>query len=119
MKRLLLIALVFMILIFVSCSSDYRHERYVIKDVSKPDDIVLYASDTTILPTNVSIHIIGTMNGECTFKIDNGQYYHTINFKDTIDYMYKNDWYEPQINVKYFPSPNITGDSIVIRYKIL
>ncbi len=115
--------LVYILAIFVailnSCSYNHNMDRYVIKDVSKPCDIVLHASDTTTFPISVSIHIMGVVDGECTFEIENGAArYNTIRLKDTIDYLYENEWYEHKINLKYYPSPKIIGDSIVIEYQM-
>ena len=101
-----------------SCSFD-DNSRYVIKDVSQPCDILLCTSDTTTFPSSVGIHIMGVVNGECTFEIENGaNRYNTIRLKDTIDYLYENEWYEHKINLKYQPDRMITGDSIVIKYRI-
>jgi hypothetical protein len=70
-------------------------------------------------PTSVSIHFMGAVNGECAFDIENGAArYNTIRLKDTIDYLYENEWYEHKINLKYYPSPKIIGDSIVIEYQM-
>ena len=115
--------LVYILAIFVailnSCSYNHNAYRYVIKDVSQPCNIILFASDTTAWPSSVSIHIMGVVDGECTFEIENGaKRYNTITLKDTIDYFYENEWYEDKINLKYHPGPKITGDSIVIEYQI-
>ncbi len=115
--------LVYILAIFVailnSCTFNHNTDRYVIKDVSLPYDILLCASDTTTWPSSVSIHIMGVVNGECTFEIENGAArYNTIRLKDTIDYLYENEWYEHKINLKYYPSPKIIGDSIVIEYQM-
>ena len=120
MKRLPLLALLILMLSIFSCNHDNGFDnRYVIKDVSRPCNISLCASDTTTCPTSVSIHIIGVVDGECTFKIENGAArFNTIKLKDSINYLYENEWYEPKINVKYLPDPKITGDSIVIEYQI-
>ncbi len=100
-----------------SCSFQHNTDSYVIKDVSQPCDILLSASETTTWPSSVSIHIKGIVDGECTFEIENGAArYNTITLKDTIDYLYENEWYEHKINLKYYPNPKITGDSIVIEY---
>ena len=102
-----------------SCSFNHNTDRYVIKDVSQPCDILLSASDTTTWPSSVSIHITGIVDGECTFEIENGSArYNTIKLQDTIDYLYENEWYEHKINLKYHPSPKITGDNIIIEYRI-
>ena len=117
-KKLVYILAVF-VAILNSCSYNHNMDRYVIKDVSKPYDIVLHASDTTTFPISVSIHIMGVVDGECTFEIENGAArYNTIILKDTIDYLYENEWYEHKINLKYHSDPKITGDSIVIEYRI-
>lgn len=120
MKRLPLLALLFLVLSISSCNHDNGFDnRYVIKDVSRPCNISLCASDTTMCPTSVSIHFMGAVNGECTFEIENGAArYNTITLKDTIDYLYENEWYEHKINLKYHPGPKITGDSIVIEHRI-
>jgi len=102
-----------------SCSFNHNTDRYVIKDVSQPCDILLSASDTTTWPSSVSIHITGIVDGECTFEIENGSArYNTIKLQDTIDYLYENEWYEHKINLKYHPGPKITGDNIIIEYRI-
>lgn len=102
-----------------SCSFTHNTDRYVIKDVSQPCDILLSASDTTTWPSCVSIHITGIVDGECTFEIENGATrYNTINLNDTIDYLYENEWYDHKIHLKYHPDPKITGDSIVIEYRM-
>lgn len=120
MKRLPLLALLFLVLSISSCNHDNGFDnRYVIKDVSRPCNISLCASDTTMRPTSVSIHFMGAVNGECAFDIENGTArYNTIKLKDSINYLYENEWYEPKINVKYLPDPKITGDSIVIEYQM-
>ena len=48
-KIINLIIIIVLLLISNSCSSDYYDDRYVIKDVSQPCDIFLYATDTTYL----------------------------------------------------------------------
>lgn len=117
-KKLVYILTVF-VAILNSCSYNHSMDRYVIKDVSKPCNIILSASDTTTWTSSVSIHIMGVVDGECTFEIENGAArYNTITLKDTIDYLYENEWYEHKINLKYHPGPKITGDSIVIEHRI-
>ena len=117
-KKLVYILAVFVALLN-ACSYNHNADRYVIKDVSLPYDILLCASDTTTWTSSVSIHIMGVVDGECTFEIENGAArYNTIILKDTIDYFYENEWYEDKINLKYHPGPKITGDSIVIEHRI-
>lgn len=117
-KKLVYILAVF-VAILNSCSYNHSMDRYVIKDVSKPCNIILSASDTTTWTSSVSIHFMGAVNGECAFDIENGAArYNTIKLKDSINYLYENEWYEPKINVKYLPDPKITGDSIVIEYQM-
>ena len=107
------------ITVISSCTSNYDIKRCVIKDISQPCNILLCASDTTILPSNVSIHIMGVINGECAIEIENGATcYNTIKLKDTIDFLYNNEWYDSKINLRYIPISMITGDSIVIKYQI-
>ena len=102
-----------------SCTSDDGFERYVIKDVTLPCNIILSASDTTIIPSSISIYITGVVNGNCVFEVENGcGRYKTIRLKDTIDYCYMNEWYNHQINIRYIPDTRITGDSIMIKYQI-
>jgi len=117
-KKLAYIIALF-VAIMSSCTFNHNTDRYVIKDVSLPYDILLCASDTTTWPSSVSIHIMGVVDGECTFEIENGSArYNTIKLQDTIDYLYENEWYEHKINLKYHPSPKITGDNIIIEYRI-
>ena len=102
-----------------SCTSDDGFKRYIIKDVTLPCNIVLSASDTTTLPSSVSIYITGVVNGNCVFEIENGAgRNNTIRLKDTIDYFYENEWYDHQINIRYIPDTKITGDGITIKYQI-
>ena len=120
MNKKLAYILALFVAILSSCTFNHNTDRYVIKDVSQPCNILLSASDTTICPTSVSIHIMGVVDGECTFKIENGAArFNTVKLKDSINYLYENEWYEPKINVKYLPDPKITGDSIVIEYQML
>lgn len=102
-----------------SCTSDKGYERYIIKDVTLPCDIVLYASDTTNIPSSISMFITGIISGDCVFEIENGcGRYKTIRLKDTIDCFYRNEWYDHKINIKYIPDTKIIGDSILIKYQI-
>ena len=117
-KKLVCILAVFVALLN-ACSYNHNADRYAIKDVSQPCNIILSSSDTTTWPSSVSIHIMGVVDGECTFEIENGAArYNTLILKDTIDYLYENEWYEHKINLKYHPGPKTTGDSIVMEYRM-
>lgn len=119
-KIINLIIIIVLLLISNSCSSDYYDDRYVIKDVSQPCDIFLYATDTTYFISSVTIHIVGMVKGECIFEIENGaEGYETIKVKDSIDYIYRNDWYEPKIHLRYLPIQGIIGDSLVLKYEFI
>lgn len=119
-KIINLIIIIVLLLISNSCSSDYNYDRYVIKDVSHPCDILLYASDTTYLPSSITFHIVGMLKGECTFEIGLGAgYYKTIKLKDSIDFLYRTEWYEPKIHLRYLPIQGIIGDSLVLKYEFI
>lgn len=123
MRHIKFISHIFIIIFSLSvysCAFDSGFEKYIIKDISQPYDILLYASDTTNIPSNVTIHIVGIIKGECMFEIENGlTRYETIKLKDTIDYYYNNEWYDSKINLRYILIQGIIGDSIVITYQIL
>ena len=108
------------ILTISSCEFEQDFESYVIKDVSHPCDVTLTASDSTCLPSTIHIHLIGEINGECTFEIQNGvTRYNTIKLKDRFDYLYSDEWYDSHIHVRYIPVSKIIGDSVVVKYQFI
>ena len=119
-KHINLIVSLASLILFFSCNNNDGFEKYIIKDLSHPCDVLLYASDTTHLPSYVIIHIVGNINGECAFEIENGDLrYEKIKLRDTIDYIYKNEWYDSKINIKYYPDSRTTGDSLVVLYQMI
>ena len=108
-----------LIILFSSCDDKDLSKKYVIKNISQPCDTILVASDTSKEPTAIFVHIMGIIKGECTFELKGKERkYLSVSLKDTIDYVYKSEWYDSQITLKYQPDSGILGDSIIVNYQI-
>ena len=122
MRRNKIIEIIFslsLIILFSSCSDKDPSKKYVIKNITQPCKTLLVASDTSKEPTTIFVHIMGTINGECTFELKGKkQKYLSVNLKDTIDYIYRSEWYDTQITLEYQPKSGIVGDSIIVKYRI-
>lgn len=122
MKRNKIIEIMFslsLIILFSSCGNNDQSKRYVIKNITQPCETILVASDTSKEPTTLFVQISGTIKGECTFELKGkNQKYLSVDLKDTIDYIYKSEWYDPQVTLVYQPKPGIVGDSLIVNYRI-
>lgn len=122
MKRNKIIEIIFLltlIILFNSCGDRDLSKKYVIRNITQPCETILVASDTSKEPTTIFVHIMGTIKGECTFALKGKkQKYLSVDLKDTIDYIYRSEWYDTQITLEYQPNSGVVGDSLIVNYRI-
>ena len=114
-----IIPLLLFILLFSSCNDKESLNKYVIKNITKPCEEILVTADTSKEPTTIFVHIRGIIKGECTIELKGKvRKYLSVDLKDTIDYVYKSEWYDHQITLVYQPTIGIIGDSLIVNYQI-
>lgn len=122
MKRNKIIEIIFslsLIMLISSCGDKDLSKKYIIRNITQPCETILVASDASKDPTTIFVHIMGTVKGECTFELKGKkQKYLSVDLKDTIDYIYRSEWYDPEITLEYQPKSGIVGDSLIVNYRI-
>ena len=101
-----------------SCSFETEYKEYIINDLSKPmSDTLIYITDDYI--TTVEMIIKGNIKGKGILEFENGgDRFIKIYLEDTINKINEMEWYEPKIFFRYIPNGNVSGDSLVITYRM-
>ena len=103
-----------------SCSYEYEKEykEYKINNLSEPiSDTLFFTKEGSIIGVEMSIK--GCVKGKATLEFENGAgRIVKIDLENTISQKYETEWYEPKLFFRYIPNGNVSGDSLVIKYRM-
>lgn len=118
MSNKIFILMIILGLLFVSCSYENDYKEYKINDLSKSiSDTLTFTKEGNII--GVKMLITGYVRGKGTIEIENGiGRYEKIDLENTINKTYETEWYEPKLIFRYIPNGNISGDSLIIKYRM-
>lgn len=118
MNNKIIFLLAIVVILFGSCSNEKDYKVYRIDDLSMSiSDTLTFVTEGSIV--GVEVLITGYINGMATLEIDNGAgRFHTIDLNENVNEVYETEWYSTNLSFKYIPIETITGDSLLIRYRM-
>jgi hypothetical protein len=104
--------------IFYSCTNDKKYKEYRIIDLTKPiTDTLNFENKDRV--TGVEIIVLGSLKGNAIIEFENGAgRYSKIDLKDKVNQKYETEWYSSKLTFRYTPISVITGDSLILKYRM-
>lgn len=118
MKIKFMFIVVLFLLLFSSCSNEMEYKEYKIIDLSKPfSDTLEFNKEDRII--GVEISITGNLKGTAVLEFENGAGRFTKVFlENKVSEIYEAEWYSSKLNFNYLPESKISGDSLVLRFRM-
>lgn len=118
MNRNIVTLLVPMGLFLTFCSYEKEYKEYKINDLTTPlTDTLEFKKEGRII--GVEVIIIGNIKGNASIQFENGAgRFNEIDLRDKVNRTYETEWYSSKYVFKYIPNSDVTGDSLIIKYRM-
>jgi hypothetical protein len=117
MKKITFILFIIQLTLLSTSCTKYD-QRLEIKDLNKPQILILQKKPGQKIIVSMRVHCYGKLEGEAQLVLMlNGAPYKTEKLNGKVNFKWGGDWYSDSMELRYQPS-NITSGQLVIDYTL-